>query len=80
MRFLEAQLLARARDEVIAGDQERMALSVPQDHVKELLELAASEDVEATVNAFKSHVGTPVNLRIRRDGAERDLDGVVAVS
>jgi phosphoribosylformylglycinamidine synthase II len=37
-------------DEIwISEAQERMALSVPQEHVKELLELAASEDVEATV-------------------------------
>ncbi|MBA3269672.1 MAG: phosphoribosylformylglycinamidine synthase subunit PurS, partial [Acidobacteria bacterium] len=37
-------------DEIwISEAQERMALSVPQAHVAELLELAASEDVEATV-------------------------------
>lgn len=37
-------------DEIwISEAQERMALSVPQEHVAELLELAASEDVEATV-------------------------------
>jgi phosphoribosylformylglycinamidine synthase len=37
-------------DEIwISEAQERMALSVPREHVEELLQLAASEDVEATV-------------------------------
>ncbi|HYO11528.1 MAG TPA: AIR synthase-related protein, partial [Tepidisphaeraceae bacterium] len=37
-------------DEIwISEAQERMGLSVPQEHVGELLKLAASEDVEATV-------------------------------
>src|SRR5947207_3231361 len=37
-------------DEIwISEAQERMALSVPPQHVDEILELAASEDVEATV-------------------------------
>ncbi|HEV2292766.1 MAG TPA: phosphoribosylformylglycinamidine synthase subunit PurS [Tepidisphaeraceae bacterium] len=57
-------------DEIwISEAQERMALSVPQEHVAELLELAASEDVEATVigtfgtekqELILSHRGTEV--------------------
>src|SRR4029434_2264630 len=37
-------------DEIwISEAQERMGLSVPAEHVEEILKLAASEDVEATV-------------------------------
>ena len=56
-------------DEIwISEAQERMALSVPQDKVAELLELARGEDVEATVIGT---FGTPAQeLILRYNGTE----------
>jgi phosphoribosylformylglycinamidine synthase len=59
-------------DEIwISEAQERMVLSVPQEHVNEILKLAAGEDVEATVIGTFGTENDELILNYRGNGVGR---------